>query len=421
MNQTKTIAAKAPATPAAGPSVILHQLSRRAVRSQLEKLRHGQLVLTDAEETTTFGVAVTGFAPATMRVVDKSFYTDLATGGDIAAAEAYVAEKWHTDDLTQLVRLFASNPEVLQGVEHGLAGFISPLLKLTHRLNRNTRRQSRKNIGAHYDLGNELFELFLDPTLSYSAAVYPSAESGLDEAATHKLDLVCQQLQLQPDDHLLEIGTGWGGLAAHAALHYGCRVTTTTISRNQHDYASRLIERLGLSDRVTLLEKDYRDLTGQYSKLVSIEMIEAVGHEYLDGYLQTCSKLLRPDGRALIQSILMTDRNFRRYQNSVDFIQTHIFPGGALPSLNSLLSSMSRTTDLQLTAYRDITDDYADTLKDWRSRFMDNVSGIRQLGYPEEFVRLWEYYFSYCEGGFRERVIATAQITLDKPGCRLPL
>jgi len=291
--------------------------------------------------------------------------------------------------------------------------------RLGHRLKANSKSRSRRNIQAHYDLGDDLFELFLDPTMSYSSAVYPSPGASLEEAAVHKLDLVCRKLRLTPDDHLLEIGTGWGGLALHAASRYGCRVTTTTISDNQFRAARAKVKAAGLEDRVTVLKKDYRDLEGQYDKLVSIEMIEAVGHQYMDTYIRVCGERLKPHGRALIQAILMSDRNFDNYIRSVDFIQKYIFPGGALPSISSISSSVRRMTDLQITGFHDITRDYARTLADWRRRFMSRLREVRALGYPEEFIRMWEYYLCYCEGGFAERAICTAQIVFDKPLCRL--
>ena len=355
----------------------------------------------------------------TLRVLDGDLYRDIALGGDIAAAEAYMEGKWTVDDLTGLVRIFAANPTVLSQIEYGVARVINPVLRLAHWLRRNSRAQSRRNIGAHYDLGDDLFELFLDPTMSYSSAVYPGPDSSLDEAAVHKLELVCRKLQLGPDDHLLEIGTGWGGLAVYAAQNYGCRVTTTTISENQYQQARQRVAAAGLEDRITLLKEDYRDLSGQYDKLVSIEMIEAVGHEYLESYMEQCSARLKPHGRALFQAILMSDRNFDKYRRSVDFVQKYIFPGGALPSLGGIMNAVQKRTDFQLSGFQDITHDYARTLQDWRARFMNEVHAVRQLGYPDEFIRMWEFYLCYCEGGFTERAINTVQLVLDKPGCRL--
>lgn len=395
-------------------------LMRRAVLGKLAQITRGEIEIREQGSTLVVGRAVADFPlRVTVEVHDDSLYQDIALNGSIGAAESYMAGKWSVSDLTGIVRIFSANPEVLENMEDGSARFFSWLFRLGHRLRANSKKRSRKNIRAHYDLGDELFELFLDPTMSYSAAVYPAPDASLEDAAVHKLDLVCRKLHLGPDDHLLEIGTGWGGLAVHAATRFGCRVTTTTISENQHAVALQRVRAAGVEDRVTVLKKDYRDLDGQYDKLVSIEMIEAVGHEYMDTYLQVCSERLKPEGRALIQAILMSDRNFDNYIKSVDFIQKYIFPGGALPSMHSISSSVKRVTDLQVAHFHDITDDYARTLADWRQRFMNRLRDVRALGYPEEFIRMWEYYLCYCEGGFTERAISTAQIVLDKPRCRL--
>lgn len=395
-------------------------LMRRAVLGKLAQISRGEIEIREQGRTFFVGRAVADFPlRVTVEVHDDSLYQDIALNGSIGAAESYMEGKWSVSDLTGIVRIFSANPEVLDSMEDGTARFFGWLFRMGHRLRANSKTRSRKNIRAHYDLGDDLFELFLDPTMSYSAAVYPAPDASLEDAAVHKLDLVCRKLQLQPDDHLLEIGTGWGGLAVHAASRFGCRVTTTTISDNQHAMALERVRAAGVGDRVTVLKQDYRDLEGQYDKLVSIEMIEAVGHEYMDTYLQVCSERLKPEGRALIQAILMTDRNFDNYIKSVDFIQKYIFPGGALPSMNSISSSVKRVTDLQVAHFHDITDDYARTLADWRKRFMDRLREVRALGYPEEFIRMWEYYLCYCEGGFTERAISTAQIVLDKPRCRL--
>jgi cyclopropane-fatty-acyl-phospholipid synthase len=255
--------------------------------------------------------------------------------------------------------------------------------------------------------------------MMYSSAVFPRPGASLEEASTHKLDLVCRKLQLEPGDHLLEIGTGWGGLALHAARNYGCQVTTTTISRNQFEFARERVRAAGLEERITILMDDYRDLTGTYDKLVSIEMIEAVGHDFLDNFFRICSDRLKPSGRMLLQSIVIADRNYAEARNSVDFIQKYIFPGGALPSCGAILDSVSRVADLQLTHLHDIGLDYARTLQIWRERFLQRRPDVRQLGYPDEFIRMWEWYLAYCEGGFLERAISAVQVAFDKPACRL--
>jgi cyclopropane-fatty-acyl-phospholipid synthase len=411
--------------PAGGPAVATAgttgALARRLLFRRLRDLACGRLTVREGGTTTTFGEAVLrpDLAPV-VRVTDPSAYADIITGGTIGAAEAYMQGKWTASDLPALVQLFAVNRSVMDGLEGGVARLGAPLLRLAHWYRSNTRRGSRRNIRAHYDLGDELFRLFLDPLMMYSSAVFPRDEASLEEAALHKLALIGERLHLSPDDHVLEIGTGWGGLALYLAAEHGCRVTTTTISANQFELASRRVAEAGLGDRVTVVRRDYRDLDGHYDRLVSVEMIEAVGHRFLDTYFRTCSERLKPTGRALIQGIVMADRHYAQALRSVDFIQKYIFPGGSLPSMASVLGAMARATDLQLTGLHDIGLDYARTLALWRERFLARVRDVRLLGYPDEFIRMWDWYLAYCEGGFRERTISTVQLVFDKPGCRLP-
>lgn len=406
---------KSPAATAAAGGFLRRM--RRQVHARLGCLRHGRLVLRDALGEATFGLS--GAAQAAVRVLDLSAYLDMATRGTLGAAEAYMRGKWIASDLTALMRVLLANRTALDRLDSGLAALAMPVLRLSHALRRNTLRQSRRNIGAHYDLGNEFYALFLDPTMSYSSAVYPRPDCSLEDAAVHKLDLICRKLALTTDDHLLETGTGWGGLALHAAGRYGCRVTTTTLSRRQREYTLDRVRSAGLADRITVLDRDYRELDGRYDKLVSVEMIEAVGLRYLDRYFRACSELLQPHGRMLLQGIVIADRFYERARRSVDFIQKHVFPGGALPSLGALQASVARATDLQLVSLHDIGDHYARTLRDWRERFMAQLPAVRQLGYAEDFIRMWEYYLAYCEGGFLERSISDVQLVLDKPGCML--
>jgi cyclopropane-fatty-acyl-phospholipid synthase len=411
------------AAPAPRLSVAV-RLARRGVHDLLTSLTAGRLHLQDPLGSWNFGPlqtsACTPDAPeVSVRINDLSAYLDIATGGTIGAAEAYMAGKWTVSDLPGIMRLLVINRKVMNRLESGMARLGGVLLKVAHWHHRNSRAGSRRNIHAHYDLGNELFQLFLDPTMMYSSAVFPRPEASLEEASLHKLDLICRKLDLQPSDHLLEIGTGWGGLALHAARNFGCRVTTTTISRNQFEFAAERVGKAGLSDRITILSEDYRDLTGTFDKLVSIEMIEAVGHQFVDSYFRICSERLKPAGRMLLQSITIADRNYEQARHSVDFIQKYIFPGGALPSCGALLSSVSRVTDLQVTNLHDIGLDYARTLQIWRERFLQRLQEVRRLGYPDEFIRMWEWYLAYCEGGFLERAISAVQVVLDKPDCRL--
>ena len=395
-----------------------HRLARFSVLKVLAGLTLGHLRINDAQGTVSFGT-LPAEIDVTVCIDDPSAWLEIATGGSIGAAEAYMDGKWRVSDPAALARLLAANRDVMNRLESVVARLGGLVLRVGHWYHRNSRRGSRRNIRAHYDLGDDLFGLFLDPTMMYSSAVFPRPDASLEEASLHKLDLICGKLELRPDDHLLEIGTGWGGLAIHAAGKYGCRVTTTTISRNQFDYASRRVQAAGLGDRVTVLSQDYRDLGGQFDKLVSVEMIEAVGHRFLDSYFRICSERLKPAGRMLLQAIVMADRNHAQARQSVDFIQKYIFPGGALPSAASMLGSVSRMTDLQIADLHDIGLDYARTLYLWRQRFMRRLHEVRLLGYPDEFIRMWEWYLAYCEGGFLERAISAVQVVFDKPDVRL--
>jgi cyclopropane-fatty-acyl-phospholipid synthase len=310
------------------------------------------------------------------------------------------------------------NRELMNAMDSGLSFVSAPLRRLLHWLNRNSPEGSRRNIAAHYDLGNDLFRLFLDETMAYSCGIFETPQSTLHEASVAKFDAVCRKLDLRPGERLVEIGTGWGGLAVHAAKHYDVHVTTTTISREQHDYAADLIAREGLADRVTLLMDDYRDLRGRFDKLVSIEMIEAVGHRYLDTYLARISSLLEPHGAALIQAITLQDQFYEQSLKSVDFIQRFIFPGSFIPSVNVIVDSARRATDMKLFHLEDIGPHYATTLRHWRERFFAHLPEVRALGYPDEFVRMWEFYLCYCEGGFLERQLGDVHLLLTKPACR---
>ena len=329
-----------------------------------------------------------------------------------------MAGYWHADNLTLLIRLMARNRAVLDGMSGGAARLTAGARRLAHWLNRNTRSGSRRNIAAHYDLGNDFFALFLDERLMYSSAVFDHPDMSLEEASAAKLDLICRKLDLGPGDEVLEIGTGWGGFAIHAARYYGCRVTTTTISREQYALAAERVAEAGLEGQVELLFKDYRELEGQYDKIVSIEMIEAVGHAWYETFFRQCSSLLKPDGMMLLQAITIADQHYEAARRSVDFIQRYIFPGGALPSVSVICDTLARVTDMRLYHLEDIGPHYATTLRHWRERFLARLGEVRALGYPESFIRMWEFYLCYCEGGFAERTIGTVQALLTKPACR---
>lgn len=392
-------------------------LLRRAVLRQLANLRHGLLLVHEGSEVLHFGTPQSS-QRAEIRVNDPAVWGLVAGNGSIGAGEAYIHGYWSTPDLTAVVRIFVANLDVLDAMESGLARLGRPLIQGLHWLNRNTRQGSRRNIAAHYDLGNDLFEQFLDPTMMYSAAMFLRGDDSLQQAQLNKLQRICEKLALQPSDHLLEIGTGWGSMAIYAASQYGCRVTTTTLSREQYAYTERRIREQGLEDRVTLLLEDYRDLEGQYDKLVSIEMIEAVGHRFLPTYFEQCARLLKPEGLMLLQAITIRDQRYEQARQSVDFIQRYIFPGGALPSMHKMLEVISRHTDLNLHHMEDFGLHYARTLRLWRENLNQARQRLEQLGYDDYFYRLWEFYLCYCEGGFLERTIGTAQLLLAKPGAR---
>ena len=395
----------------------LDRLARRLVIGQLSKITSGEVLLVEGSQTKRFGtIKSEGDLTATISVQDPSFFSDIAFGGSIGAGEAYMHGAWDCDDLVSLVRILLRNRDVLDGMEKGTARLTAPLQKLFHWMNRNTREGSRRNISAHYDLGNEFFALWLDESMMYSSAMFPDPEMSLAQAQQHRLDRICQKLELGPDDHLVEIGTGWGGLAIHAAGNFGCRVTTTTISKEQYDLASRRIREAGLEDRIELLLEDYRDLRGQYDKLVSIEMIEAVGTEQYDAYFRQCGNLLKPGGCMLIQAITIADQQYDYARKNVDFIKRYIFPGGGLPSLSVMTHAIAKNSDMLVTEVEDIGLDYATTLNHWRRNFFGNIDAVRALGYPETFIRMWEFYLTYCEGGFLERATSDVQLVAERPG-----
>lgn len=390
------------------------RLCRKFTLNFLSQLRHGSITVIEAGEAQQFGDADAELK-TTITVTDPAFYQKLVLAGSVGGGEAYIHGFWRCDNLTALVQIFARNLDVLDKMDSTWARLSRPMLKLLNFRNRNTISQSRRNIAAHYDLGNAMYQLFLDPSMMYSSAVYPTADSTLEQAQQHKLQRICERLQLKASDHLLEIGTGWGSMAIYAAQHYGCKVTTTTISQQQYDYTKARVVELGLQDKITLLFEDYRLLTGTYDKLVSIEMIEAVGDDFLDNYFEKCSSLLKPDGIMVLQAITMVDHRYQQYVREVDFIKRYIFPGGCLPSISRMASAVANKTDLVIRQVQDIGFDYARTLKDWCDNFMAQRDAVHQLGYDDNFIRLWHFYLCYCEGGFRERATSAVHLVLSKP------
>ena len=408
---------------AAAPDAARFTGFERRLRGKLfddmDRLRGGTLAIRDALGTRTLGRA-DGTDPVQVHVEVRSpeFYRQVAMYGSVGAGEAYMDGHWTCSDLVELVRLLVRNRDLLDGMEGGLARLGGIAMRAWNTFRRNTRDGSRRNVAAHYDLGNALFELFLDDNLMYSSAIFADESESLEAASHRKLDRICRKLDLQPSDHVVEIGSGWGGFALHAASRYGCRVTTTTISAEQHALATARVAAAGLTDRVNVLLEDYRDLAGTYDKLVSIEMIEAIGHQYLDAYFAKCNALLRPDGLALIQAITIEDHRYEQALTSVDFIKRHIFPGSFIPCVSAMVGASAKAGDLRLFGLEDIGPSYATTLRHWRARFLARLDAVRALGYDERFVRMWEYYLCYCEGGFLERSIGAVQMLFARPGNR---
>lgn len=400
---------------------ILDGLAKRIVLRKLEGLESGNLRLRDGDEDHVFGTVSENSDGVHINIRDPRFYSEIAFGGSIGGGEAYMQGFWECDDLVELIRLLLRNRDVLEGMESGTARLMAPMQKLFHWVNRNTREGARRNISAHYDLGNDFFALWLDETMMYSSAIFKRPEMTLHEAQLARLDHICAQLQLRPGDHVIEIGTGWGGFAVHAARGYGCRVTTTTISKEQYHKACQRVMDEGLQDRITVLLEDFRDLEGKFDKLVSIEMIEAIDSDLYDPFFSKCSDLLKPDGAMLLQAITIADQRYQDYRKSVDFIQRYIFPGSGLPSSAAMTEIAARGTDMRLLNLEDIGLHYATTLRHWRQNFFSKIDEVRGQGFPESFIRMWEYYLCYCEGAFLERAISDVQILFAKPKSRMAL
>ena len=399
------------------PADRLTRVLRSGTLRQLAALRHGHLTLEDSGGISQFGCRE---APlhARVQVRDAAFYRQLALRGSVGAAEAYMEGWWDSDDLVTLVRILVANRELLDGLEGGAARLAGWALHAAHALRRNTRAGSRRNIAAHYDLGNEFFALFLSPDLMYSAALWESDTDTLERASERKLARICARLQLNAGDHVLEIGSGWGGFALYAAARHGCRVTTTTISREQQRLALERVAQAGLEGRVTVLLEDYRALSDQYDKLVSIEMIEAIGAQFLPTYFGKIRQLLKPAGLALLQAITIEDHRYHKALHSVDFIKRYVFPGSFIPSIQAMLAAKTQASDLALVHLEDFGLSYAATLAAWRAAFLARADAVRAQGFDERFLRMWNFYLAYCEGGFRERSIGVAHMLFARPGYR---
>ncbi|MGI1678486.1 MAG: cyclopropane-fatty-acyl-phospholipid synthase family protein [Cellvibrionaceae bacterium] len=395
-------------------------MAKKGVVKALSFLKFGRLVVEENGHVYSYGQPANETdLVANLSVHAPSVYRDVLFSGTIGAGESYMLGHWTTPDLLKVIRVLVLNMQVVEYLDNNTSLLNKISHFLLHLSNLNTKQGSQKNISAHYDLGNDFFKLILDKSMMYSAAIYPTNDSPLEVAAEYKLERICQKLKLKSSDHLLEIGTGWGGMAIYAAKHYGCKVTTTTISKEQYAHAKQWVESEGLSDKVDLLLEDYRDLKGAYDKIVSIEMIEAVGHKFYESYFSKCSRLLKDDGLMLIQAITIPDQRYHQAKNSIDFIQKYIFPGGCLPSNSVIAKHIADDTNMQIVGLEDITMHYAKTLKEWRKRFFENINAVMSQGFDNRFVRMWEFYMCYCEAGFQERVIGTSQFVFAKPSARL--
>ena len=399
-------------------SLILDKVARKIILGYFKEIKEGQITVKENSDHMVFGEVTPKFpVKATIEVQNSRMYMDIAAKGLNGSADAFIKGWWTCDNLTNLVRIFTRNRDTANKFESGIANLAIWALKLSHSCRRNNLKESLRNIHAHYDLGNEFFSTFLDDTRMYSCAIFTKPESSLHEASITKIDRICKKLNLSPADHLLEIGTGWGGFALYAAKNYGCRITSTTISQEQFIFSENLIKKNGLQDQVTILKKDFRELEGQFDKLVSIEMIEAIGHRLYKTFFQKCGQLLKPEGLLAIQAITITDNLFHESKDFIDFIKQYIFPGSCIPSISALCSAAS-SSDIKLFHLEDITPHYARTLKEWRINFLQNKSRVKNLGFTNPFIRLWLFYLCYCEGGFIERQIGNVQMVFTKPLCR---
>ena len=394
----------------------MNHLYKKIIHQRLSQIKDAHIIIKDGKSINKFGKP--GNLSAKINILDAIFYKTIILGGTIGASESFIRGEWSSPNLTNVIRVLARNTEAQDKLENLFTLLSQPFLKVMHKLNENSVRGSKKNISRHYDLSNDFFSLFLDKNMMYSSAIYKSRKTSLDDASTNKLDVICKKLNLKKTDHVIEIGTGWGGFAIYAAKNYGCKVTTTTISIEQYKFAKQKIKEAGLGKKIKVLLKDYRLLKGQYDKLVSIEMIEAVGYQFYDEYFKIIGQLLKNDGEALIQSITIKDQRYSKAIQSVDFIQKYIFPGSCIPSITAIQNSLTSSTDLVINDIRDIGHHYARTLADWRKRFLKNKQEIRKLGFDDNFLRMWLFYFAYCEGGFEEKVISDIHLHITKPGYR---
>ena len=398
-------------------ATFLTSVFKNGLKKKLSHLNVGCISVVDGVDKFSFGDTGSELR-VNVQVHSQEFYVMTGSGGAMGIAEAYILGYWTSDDVVMLMRIILKNRSILLSLNNGFAKILSPINKLIHRSRQNTLKGSKENILAHYDLSNDFYKLWLDPTMTYSCAYFKDTNTTLEDASIEKLDRMCRKLKLSEKDNILEVGTGWGSFSIHAAKNYGCSITTTTISDAQYEYAKARVLEEGLESKINVINKDYRKLDGQYDKIVSIEMIEAVGYEYISEYFRKLSSLLKPDGLMALQGITYNDQNFDTYKDSVDFIKKYIFPGSCLISISQIIDVIKNKTDLSMIDMEDITRHYAETLNRWRKNFMSVLPEVKEMGYSKAFINMWEFYFLYCEAGFLERNIGDVQMVFAKSGAR---
>lgn len=398
-------------------ATFLTSVFKNGLKKKLSHLNVGCISVVDGVDKFSFGDPGSELQ-VNVQVHSQEFYVMTGSGGAMGIAEAYILGYWTSDDVVMLMRIILKNRSILLSLNNGFAKILSPINKLIHRSRQNTLKGSKENILAHYDLSNDFYKLWLDPTMTYSCAYFKDTNTTLEDASIEKLDRMCRKLKLSEKDNILEVGTGWGSFSIHAAKNYGCSITTTTISDAQYEYAKARVLEEGLESKINVINKDYRKLDGQYDKIVSIEMIEAVGYEYISEYFRKLSSLLKPDGLMALQGITYNDQNFDTYKDSVDFIKKYIFPGSCLISISQIIDVIKNKTDLSMIDMEDITRHYAETLNRWRKNFMSVLPEVKEMGYSKAFINMWEFYFLYCEAGFLERNIGDVQMVFAKSGAR---
>jgi len=398
-------------------ATFLTSVFKNGLKKKLSHLNVGCISVVDGVDKFSFGDTGSELQ-VNVQVHSQEFYVMTGSGGAMGIAEAYILGYWTSDDVVMLMRIILKNRSIMLSLNDGFAKILSPINKLIHRSRQNTLKGSKENILAHYDLSNDFYKLWLDPTMTYSCAYFKDTNTTLEDASIEKLDRMCRKLKLSEKDNILEVGTGWGSFSIHAAKNYGCSITTTTISDAQYEYAKARVVEEGLESKINVINKDYRKLDGQYDKIVSIEMIEAVGYEYISEYFRKLSSLLKPDGLMALQGITYNDQNFDTYKDSVDFIKKYIFPGSCLISISQIIDVIKNKTDLSMIDMEDITRHYAETLNRWRKNFMSVLPEVKEMGYSKAFINMWEFYFLYCEAGFLERNIGDVQMVFAKSGAR---